>query len=69
MYQDILEFDHLIVDGKFDAIKDWLVRNIHQHGKMFSPSDLIRNATGEHLVADQLVTYLEKKYSEIYRLP
>ncbi|WP_327837171.1 carboxypeptidase M32 [Bacillus salipaludis] len=64
--QDLPDFYYHIEQGRFDLIQDWLKENIHQHGKLYTPNELIKKVTGEELNAEYLVEYLEKKYSEVY---
>jgi carboxypeptidase Taq len=54
--------------GEFGTIREWLREKIHQHGRVFLPSDLIKRVTGEELNPDYLVQYLEEKYSDVYSL-
>jgi carboxypeptidase Taq len=52
--------------GDFQALLEWLRKNIHQHGRKFLPSQLIERAIGEPLRAVPYLRYLGEKYSEIY---
>jgi carboxypeptidase Taq len=52
--------------GDFQALLNWLRENIHQHGRMFLPSELIQRVTGDSLRAAPYLRYLAGKYSEIY---
>jgi len=66
--REIPDFYTLIANGEFAVIREWLRENIHQHGAMYTPDELIVKVTGEELNAEYLVKYLEEKYSKIYRL-
>ncbi|WP_019119766.1 carboxypeptidase M32 [Brevibacillus massiliensis] len=68
MRQQISGFDELIAGGEFAPIRTWLKENIHQWGKMKSPSELVHDITGEAMNADYLVQYLEKKVKDVYQL-
>lgn len=68
MVKDLGEWEHLIESGHFGPIREWLVQKIHVHGKMKEPHDLLLEVTGENLNPIHLITYLEKKYSDIYKL-
>lgn len=57
-----------IENGEFGAIKEWLKENIHKHGGVYKPSELIKMVTGEELSAKYFIDYLNKKYGEIYNL-
>ncbi|OUS75375.1 carboxypeptidase M32 [Paenibacillus sp. MY03] len=54
--------------GELHPIKDWLTERIYQYGKLRTPSELIKNVTGEPLNPQYLVQYLTKKYTDIYKL-
>lgn len=57
-----------IAAGDFGPLLTWLRKHIHQHGKKFTPAELIERATGESLTAEPFLTYLRKKYGHIYEL-
>ncbi|RAP78192.1 carboxypeptidase M32 [Paenibacillus montanisoli] len=58
----------LVENGNLHPIKDWLTDKVYQYGKLKTPSELIVDITGKPLDPDYLFTYLEKKYSAIYKL-
>lgn len=66
--KEIPDFYKNIEEGKLEVMMDWLGTNIHQHGSLYTPNDLIVKITGEELKASYLVDYLEEKYSKIYNL-
>jgi carboxypeptidase Taq len=66
--KDIPNLYNHIESGQFEIIQDWLKKNIHQYGKLYTPNELIVRVTGEELNADYLTQYLEKKYTEVYGL-
>ncbi|WP_449536682.1 carboxypeptidase M32 [Ferdinandcohnia sp. Marseille-Q9671] len=68
MIQDLPNFDQLLEEGNFLAIKEWLTENVHKHGKLKKPLEIIKEVTGEGLNAKHLIEYLEDKYSAIYKL-
>jgi carboxypeptidase Taq len=39
---------------------------VHQHGRRFTPRELIKKATGRPLTAEPYVAYLKSKFGEIY---
>lgn len=61
-------FDADVAAGDFASIKSWLTDNIYSHGRVLTPSEVIRNVAGADLDPSYLVGYLEKKYTELYRL-
>jgi carboxypeptidase Taq len=58
----------LVEAGNLQPIKAWLADNIHRHGKLYTPNELIRRVTGEELNPDYLIGYLETKYKAVYGL-
>lgn len=66
--KDLPDFYETLENGDFSKIQTWLKENIHQHGKLYTPNELIVRATGEELNAQYLVDYLEEKYSKVYGL-
>ena len=60
------ENKNAIEDLSMDYINDWLSKNIHQYGAMYTPGELIKRVTGEELNTKYFLDYLERKYKEIY---
>ncbi|MCL6445373.1 MAG: carboxypeptidase M32 [Alicyclobacillus sp.] len=54
--------------GEMSAIKAWLNENIHRHGKLLEPSEIVQQVTGEPLNARYLVEYLNGKFRPLYQL-
>ena len=52
--------------GEFGALLGWLRENVHRHGSKYDPEDLIQNATGRPLETTPYLTYLRKKFGELY---
>jgi carboxypeptidase Taq len=61
-------FDELIKKGELTKLKDWLGENIHRHGKLLTPAEILKSVTGEEINSGYLIDYLESKYKEIYNL-
>lgn len=68
MVRDLPNFDELCLNGEFGPILDWLTGHVHKYGKMKTPLEIIREATGEGLNAKYLANYLSEKYSKLYNL-
>ncbi|HSP22463.1 MAG TPA: carboxypeptidase M32, partial [Planococcus sp. (in: firmicutes)] len=68
MMKDLPDFDALLEEGNVAPILEWLTVNVHQHGAMKKPLEILEDATGEGLNADYLADYLEKKYTSLYNL-
>jgi carboxypeptidase Taq len=54
--------------GEFGTLHGWLVENIYQHGRKYTPSELIERVTGAPLSVEPYVRYLRAKYGELYGL-
>ena len=52
--------------GEFAGLKTWLNRNIHMHGKRYSPAELVQRVTGKPLSAEPLMRHLEGKLRPLY---
>ncbi|HVT79752.1 MAG TPA: carboxypeptidase M32 [Phycisphaerae bacterium] len=57
-----------IRNGKFSSLLDWLKTNVHQHGKRYVPTDLVKHATGKPLTTDAYLKYLTEKFTRVYKL-
>ena len=67
MSKQIPGLSNKIANGNFAPINKWLKKNIHEHGKIYRPNDLLLKATGESLNSRYFCKYLEKKYKDIYK--
>ncbi|MCE4614369.1 MAG: carboxypeptidase M32 [Desulfurococcales archaeon] len=59
---EIPDVDEDVRRLKFGRIRRWLRENIHRHGSVYPPKDLIRRALGMDLEPEVYVAYLEQKY-------
>lgn len=59
--QDIPDLDKKIAKGDFKDLLAWLRKNIHRHGRRYSPEGLIKKATGEPIDEKYLLNYLKQK--------
>ncbi len=62
------DIEQLVASGDFSSIKNWLNKNIHSQGKLYTPQELILRITGEPLNPEHFICYLEEKYRKIYQL-
>jgi carboxypeptidase Taq len=60
------EITQEISTGKFTTLHTWLKNNLYQHGRKFSPDELVKRSTGKKLSIEPYIEYLEQKYGEIY---
>jgi carboxypeptidase Taq len=66
--REIPDLEEQIRQGKFEALLAWLRKNIHCHGSMFEPQELVQRITGSKIDPAPYVRYLNAKYGEIYEL-
>jgi carboxypeptidase Taq len=64
--KEIPNLEKEIAVGHSEHLLDWLRKNIHIHGKMFSAESLVKKVTGEKLASRYFIEYIRNKYSEIY---
>jgi carboxypeptidase Taq len=66
--QDLPDLDAQIERRQFGGLLGWLHDNIHVHGGLLYPGELLERATGSGLTYEPYLHYLQEKYSKIYRL-
>lgn len=59
--------DALAQDDYAPLLK-WLQDNIYQHGRRFSPQELLKHTTGKPLTTGPYLSYLREKYGMLYGL-
>ncbi len=64
--RDIPDFYNKIENGEFQAISNWFENNIYCHSNCLTPSEIIKNLTGEELNSDYFLEYLHEKYGNLY---
>jgi carboxypeptidase Taq len=65
---DISDLSEQIRGGKFEALLDWLRKNVHVHGAKFEPQELMQRVTGSTIDPAAYLRYLKGKFSQIYGL-
>lgn len=55
--------------GDLSGATAWLRENVQTHGGLYQPRELIAKATGAEPSAAPLLTYLERKFRDLYALP
>jgi carboxypeptidase Taq len=65
---DISDLDAQIEKGEFTALLSWLRRNVHRHGRKFTPNELLERATGKPLTAAPWIAYVQRKFGALYGL-
>ncbi|WP_018131331.1 carboxypeptidase M32 [Effusibacillus pohliae] len=66
--RDLPDYKEAVKRGEFSVIKQWLRDNIHKHGKLLEPREILVQATGESIDVRYLVNYLQEKYQSVYEL-
>ncbi|HDQ05457.1 MAG TPA: carboxypeptidase M32 [Candidatus Bathyarchaeota archaeon] len=66
MEEEVQDWREQISNGNFGNVKQWLVKNVHSSGNLYSPAELIKRITGRELAVDPYLSYLNKKYSGLY---
>jgi carboxypeptidase Taq len=63
---NISDLDAQIERGEFVALLRWLRKNVHQHGRKFTPNELLERATGKPLTPAPWIAYVREKYGALY---
>ena len=58
--------DDLIRRGDFSRLRSWLKSELHQHGRMYQPQELVTRITGGPIDPEPYLRYLEGKYTAVY---
>jgi carboxypeptidase Taq len=65
---EIPRLEDEIAEGQLLGLRRWLGQKIHRWGRTFTPDHLARRVTGATISPDPFLSYVEKKYGEIYQL-
>ena len=57
-----------LTQGKTTALLAWLRENIHQHGKKFTPGELVQRVTSKPLSHEAFMRYARAKFGDLYEL-
>ena len=60
------DLDDQIGRGEFAPLREWLRENVHQWGRKYTPTELIKRATGKPLDTAPYLAYLDRKFSDLY---
>ncbi len=69
MDQDIGGLDRAAGSEDLSPVLDWLRKNVHRKGALRTPSELIAETTGSALDPAHFLSYLERKFADIYGFP
>jgi carboxypeptidase Taq len=57
-----------LAEGRTETLIGWLGDNIHQHGRKFTPTELVERVTGRPLSHQPFVSYVTEKFTDLYGL-
>lgn len=63
-----LDVDAALSGDHYERIQDWLREHIHQFGGLYSPSEVMKIATGRPFDPHSYTDYLKQKYTALYQL-
>jgi carboxypeptidase Taq len=63
---EIRDLDGQIEAGHFAPLLAWLRKNVHRHGRKFTPNELLERATGKPLEAGPWIAYVRQKFGSLY---
>jgi carboxypeptidase Taq len=66
--RDLPDLDDRVRSGDLFSIKAWLNRNIHQHGKTRTATELVEQVSGAPVSPQYFMDYLEQKFTALYNL-
>lgn len=62
------EITSQIGQGQFGTLHTWLTENLYQHGRKYTPDELVQKITGAPLTTEPYIRYLRRKFGELYTL-
>ncbi|MFK7600932.1 carboxypeptidase M32 [Deinococcus sp. SM5_A1] len=62
------ELEDTLLRGEYATLLGWLTDNIYQHGRTYTPHELLTRVTGRGLDPQPYLDYLSSKYGELYEL-
>jgi carboxypeptidase Taq len=60
--EDVRDLEDQIERGEFAALRGWLGKHVHAHGRKFSPQETLERATGSRIDGKPYLAYLRAKY-------
>lgn len=62
MKKDIPDVMETVAAGDLSVVFNWLKENVHSHGNLYKPGELVEYVTGEPLNPNYYLDYLREKY-------
>ncbi len=66
--KEVMNMEQIFEKGQFQPFLEWLRKNIHQHGKLYTASELCVRVTGEPLNSKYYIDYLKEKFGSLYKI-
>jgi carboxypeptidase Taq len=63
-----VDIDGAVKKEDISPVSGWLKENIHKHGMLLLPDDLLKQAVGESFDPKHYVNYLSEKFTALYSL-
>jgi carboxypeptidase Taq len=67
-HQELGDLNDLFRKGQFEPLREWVRTNIHQHGRRYTPTELVKKITGKPLSHASLIGHLRGKFGPLYGL-
>ena len=68
LQEETPDLDARIARGDFALLRGWLQDRVHRFGKVYEPKELVKRVTGKEPDSAYFLSYITRKYSEVYRL-
>ncbi len=65
---ELTDLDEQVGRGEFGTLLGWLQDRVYQHGRKFTPNELVERVTGRPLSPKPWIAYVRKKYGGLYGL-
>ena len=65
--RNVSALEESIAQGNMLPLKEWLNENIHRWGRQYNSEELLRRLTNQSLSPEPFLSYLEKKFGELYQ--
>jgi carboxypeptidase Taq len=63
---EVSDLDGHLERGEFEVLLNWLRVNVYQHGRKFTPNELMERVTGKVLTPGPWIAYVRQKFGALY---
>ncbi|HZC26383.1 MAG TPA: carboxypeptidase M32 [Actinopolymorphaceae bacterium] len=67
--ESLPDLDEQVAAGEFGRLFEWLRSHLYEHGRKFTPNELLERATGRPITAEPWIAYVRRKFGELYGVP